>query len=57
MHLSAEAVGLVRALALAYLFSTRRNRPDRVQTAAAIAGLGLVFLAFFTELQQLALHT
>jgi putative membrane protein len=57
MHLSAEAVGLVPALALAYVFSTRRNRPDRVQTAAAIAGLALVFLAFFTELQQLALHT
>jgi cytochrome c oxidase assembly factor CtaG len=57
MHLSAEAVGLVPALALAYLFSTRRDRPDRVQTAAAAAGLALLFLAFFTELQSFALHT
>src|SRR5882724_9595583 len=57
MHLSAEAVGLVPALALAHLFSTRRERPDRARTAAAAAGLALIFLAFFTELQQLALHT
>ena len=57
MHLSAEAVGLVPALALAYLFSTRRDRPDRVQTAAVAAGLALLFLAFFTELQSFALHT
>jgi cytochrome c oxidase assembly factor CtaG len=57
MHVSAEAVGLVPALALAYLFSTRRHRPSRRQEAAAAAGLVLVFLAFFTELQQLALHT
>jgi cytochrome c oxidase assembly factor CtaG len=57
MHLSAEALGLVPALALAYLFATRRERPDRARLAAAAAGLALVFLAFFTELQQLALHT
>jgi cytochrome c oxidase assembly factor CtaG len=57
MNLSAEAVGLVPALALAYLFATRRNRPDRAQTAAAAAGLVLLFLAFFTRLQPLALHT
>jgi putative membrane protein len=57
MHLSAEAVGLVPALALAYLFSTRRNRPDRAQTVTAAAGLALVFFAFFTELQHFALHT
>src|SRR3979409_747555 len=57
MHLSAEAVGLVPALALAYVFSTRRAAPDRARLAAATAGLALVFLAFFTELQQLALHT
>jgi cytochrome c oxidase assembly factor CtaG len=57
MHLSAEAVGLVPALALAYVFSTRRERPDRARIAAAAAGFALVFLAFFTELQQLALHT
>ena len=57
MHPSAESVGLVPALALAYLFLARRDRPDRAQTAAAAAGLALVFFAFCTELQQLALHT
>src|SRR5665647_2484357 len=57
MHLSAEAVGLVPALALAYLFSTRRDRPDRTQTAATAAGLALLLLAFCTGLQHLALHT
>jgi cytochrome c oxidase assembly factor CtaG len=57
MHLSAEAVGLVPALALTYLVLTRRDRPNRAQAVAAAAGLLLVFLAFFTELQPLALHT
>ena len=53
MHLSAEAVGLVPALALAYLLSSRRNRPDRAQTAAAAVGLALLFLAFFDESHSL----
>lgn len=57
MHLSAEAVALVPALALAYLFTTRRQRPGGPRIAAGVAGLTLVFLAFFTELQPLALHT
>jgi cytochrome c oxidase assembly factor CtaG len=57
MHLSAEAVGLVPALALAYVVLTRRDRPSRPQTVAAAAGLLLIFLAFFTGLQPLALHT
>jgi cytochrome c oxidase assembly factor CtaG len=57
MHLSAEAVALVPALALAYLLLTRRDRPNRLQAVAAAAGLLLVFLAFFTGLQPLALHT
>jgi cytochrome c oxidase assembly factor CtaG len=57
MHLSAEAVGLVPALALAYFLLTRRDRPDRAQTAAAAAGLALIFFAFLTALQQFALHT
>jgi cytochrome c oxidase assembly factor CtaG len=57
MHLSAEAVGLVPVLALAYVLLTRRDRPDRARTAAAVAGLALIFFAFFTELQQFALHT
>jgi cytochrome c oxidase assembly factor CtaG len=57
MHLSAEAVGLVPVLALAYLFLTRRSRPNRAQAAAAAAGLALIFVAFFTGLQPLAVHT
>src|SRR6266404_266804 len=57
MHLSAEAVGLVPAFALAYALSARRTPPGRLRTAAAVAGLALIFLAFFTQLQPLALHT
>jgi cytochrome c oxidase assembly factor CtaG len=57
MHPAAEAVALVPALALAYLAATRRARPSGVQAAAAAAGLALVFFAFFTGLQPLALHT
>jgi cytochrome c oxidase assembly factor CtaG len=57
MHPAAEAVALVPALALAYLAAARRARPSGVQTTAAAAGLALVFFAFFTELQPLALHT
>jgi cytochrome c oxidase assembly factor CtaG len=57
MHLSAEAVGLVPALALVTLFAARRGRPDGLQIAATVAGLTLVFVAFVTELQPLALHT
>jgi cytochrome c oxidase assembly factor CtaG len=57
MHPSAEAVVLVPTLALAYVFLTRRDRQNRMQTTAAALGLTLIFLAFVTELQQLALHT
>jgi cytochrome c oxidase assembly factor CtaG len=57
MHPSAEAVVLVPVLALAYFFLTRRDPPNRVQTAAIALGLTLIFLAFITELQQLAVHT
>jgi cytochrome c oxidase assembly factor CtaG len=57
MHLSAEAFGLVPALALAYVLATRHRRPERARTAAAAAALALIFLAFATELQGLALHT
>jgi cytochrome c oxidase assembly factor CtaG len=57
MHPAAEAVGLVPALALVYLAAARRERPSGVQVTAAAAGLALVFFAFFTELQPLALHT
>jgi cytochrome c oxidase assembly factor CtaG len=57
MHLSAEAVAFVPALGLAYVLATRRDPPSRARAAAAATGLALVFLAFSTDLQALALHT
>ncbi|HWX09053.1 MAG TPA: cytochrome c oxidase assembly protein [Gaiellaceae bacterium] len=57
MHLSAEAVGLVPALALAYVLAARRYPPGRPRITVAVAGLALVLLAFSTELEPLALHT
>jgi cytochrome c oxidase assembly factor CtaG len=57
MQLSAEALGLVPALGVAYFLTTRRGRPGRRRLMAAATALALIFLAFFTELQPLALHT
>jgi len=57
MHFSAEAVGLAPALALAYASLARRSPPGRRRVAAATAGVGLVFAAFATQLQPLAVHT
>jgi putative membrane protein len=61
MHASLEAVALVPALALGYALLVRRERPDRARAAAGAAAgaaaLALIFLAFVTELQPLALHT
>src|SRR5260221_5065799 len=57
MHLSAEAVGLVPALALGYALIARAEPPGRFRVAAAVAGLAMIFFAFATELQGLALHT
>src|SRR5882762_1231636 len=57
MHLSAEAVGFVPALALGYALVARVESPGRLRLAAAAAGLALIFAAFVTELQPLALHT
>jgi len=57
MHPSAEAVGLVPALVFGYALAWRRATPSRLRVAAATVGLALVFLAFSTELQPLALHT
>ena len=57
MHVSAEAVGLVPALAVAYALIARAERPGRLRIYAAAAALALIFAAFFTELQPLALHT
>jgi cytochrome c oxidase assembly factor CtaG len=57
MHLSAEAFVLVPLLALAYALVARVERPSHPRIAAAVAALALIFAAFVTELQPLALHT
>jgi cytochrome c oxidase assembly factor CtaG len=57
MHLSAEAVVLVPALALGYALVARAEPPGRLRIYAAAAAFALIFAAFFTELQPLALHT
>ena len=57
MTLSVEALGLVPALAVGYALLARAERPSRLRVAAAAAALALVFAAFSTELQPLALHT
>src|SRR5919198_3369838 len=57
MHLSAEAVVLVPALALGYALLARAEHPGRHRVAAASAALALVVASFATELQELALHT
>jgi MYXO-CTERM domain-containing protein len=57
MHVSAEAAALVPVLALAYAWVVRRRRPERWQIVCMATALLLIFLSFFTELQQLATHT
>src|SRR5438132_13650163 len=57
MHLSAEAVGFVPALALGYALVARVEPPGRFRLAAAAAALALILAAFVSELQPLALHT
>ena len=57
MTLSVEALGLVPALAVGYALLARTERPSRLRVAAAACAFALVFAAFSTELQPLALHT
>jgi cytochrome c oxidase assembly factor CtaG len=57
MEVSFEAFVLVPLLALAYVFVVRRERLSRARAVAAATALGLMFAAFATELQELALHT
>jgi cytochrome c oxidase assembly factor CtaG len=57
MHASAEAVGLVPALALGYALVARAEPPGRARIAAAAAALVLLFAAFASGLQPLAVHT
>jgi cytochrome c oxidase assembly factor CtaG len=49
--------GFVPALALGYALVARAEPPGRFRVGAALAGLALIFAAFATELQPLALHT
>jgi cytochrome c oxidase assembly factor CtaG len=57
MNVSAEAVGLVPALALSYGLAARAEAPGRGRMLAAAGALALVFTAFASKLQPLALHT
>jgi len=57
MHASLEAVGFVPVLALGYALVARAEPPGRFRVASAVGALALVFAAFATELQPLALHT
>jgi cytochrome c oxidase assembly factor CtaG len=57
MHASAEAVGLVPLLALGYALVARAERPERLRVVAGAAALGLLFAAFVSGLQPLAVHT
>ena len=57
MHASAEAVGLVPALALGYAALARAPRPERARVAAAALALVLIFVSFASGLQPLAVHT
>ena len=57
MHASLEAVGFVPVLALGYALVVRAEPPGRFRVAAAVGALALIFAAFATELQSLALHT
>jgi cytochrome c oxidase assembly factor CtaG len=57
VNISLEAVLVVPLLALCYAFLARLERPNSARILAATAALALVFAAFTTELQPLALHT
>ena len=57
MHPSAEAIGLVPALAAGLALTARGGSVSRPRLAAGALGLALVFAAFVTELEPLANHT
>jgi cytochrome c oxidase assembly factor CtaG len=57
MHPSAEAIGLAPALAVGLALAYRGNAVSRPCLAAGVLSVGLVFAAFFTELQPLATQT
>ena len=57
MHPSAEAIGLAPALAVGLAIGARGGRISGPRLAAGVLGVGLVFAAFFTQLEPLANHT
>jgi cytochrome c oxidase assembly factor CtaG len=57
MYPSAEAIGLAPTLAVALAVGARGGRISRPRLAAGALGVGLVFAAFFTQLEPLANHT
>jgi cytochrome c oxidase assembly factor CtaG len=57
MHPSTEAIGLAPALAVGLAVAARGGTVSRLRIAAGAVGVGLVFAAFFTELEPLANHT
>ena len=57
MHPSAEAIGLAPALAVGLAVAARRSQVSRLRLAAGAVGVGLIFAAFFTQLEPLANHT
>jgi putative membrane protein len=57
MELSFEALVLVPLLAVGYALLARDERPSRPRVIAAATALALIFVAFVTPLQDLALHT
>jgi len=57
MHPSAEAIGLAPALAVGLILACRGNVVSRARIAAGALGVGLVFIAFVTQLEPLANHT
>jgi len=57
MHLSAEAIGLAPALAVGLVLAHRGGPVSRPRLVAGALGVALVFAAFVTQLQPLAIHT
>jgi cytochrome c oxidase assembly factor CtaG len=57
VHPSAEAVGLAPALAVGLAVATRGGPLSRARLIAGSLGVGLVFVAFVTQLEPLANHT
>jgi len=57
MHPSAEAIGLAPALAVGLAVAARGGGVSRPRLVAGALGVGLVFAAFFTQLEPLANHT